>query len=343
MDHQVILAVAGSGKTTHIINSIDPSKSNLILTYTENNFRNLRNRIVRQYDGLPEGTRAYTYFTFLYSFCLRPLCGDELGLNGINFDIPSRFSSRQKNTNLRRYIDSNGRIYSCRIASFIINFNLIDDVKARIKKYFDYLYVDEVQDFAGGDFNLLIAIASGNTDSLLVGDFYQHTYGTSYDGNLNKGLYDDHEAYKKRLEDSGLSIDEDTLSHSYRCSPTTCEFVTSNLGITIGSHQDDASAVEFVEDEGLAEAIFCQDHIVKLFYQSHSNYPCFSENWGASKGLDNFDSVCIVLNKTTEQHFRKGSLHKLAPTTRNKFYVACTRARSELLFVPESYLKKYKV
>ncbi|OOZ38961.1 hypothetical protein BOW53_13465 [Solemya pervernicosa gill symbiont] len=343
MDNSVILAVAGSGKTTHIINSIDTTKSNLIITYTENNFRNLRNRIIREYDGLPERTRVYTYFTFLYSFCLRPLCGDRYGLKGINFDIPPEFSSRQKNTNLRRYIDSHGRIYSCRIASFIINFNLVDDVKARIKKYFDYLYVDEIQDFTAGDFNLLIAVSSGNTDSLLVGDFYQHTFGTSHDGNLNKSLYKDFGTYKKRLEDSGLSVDETTLSHSYRCSPTTCEFVTNNLGITIDSHQTDTSIVDFVEDEGWAEVIFGKGHTVKLFYQSHNKYPCYSDNWGASKGLDNFDSVCVVLNKTTEQHFRKGSLHKLAPTTRNKFYVACTRARSELLFVPESYLKKYKV
>lgn len=343
MDHQVILAVAGSGKTTHIINSIDPSKSNLILTYTENNYRNLRNRIASQYDGLPEGTRVYTYFTFLYSFCLRPLCGDKLGLRGISFNDPSEFSSRQKNTSLRRYIDSHGRIYSCRIASFLLNFNLIDEVKARIKKYFDYLYVDEVQDFTGGDFNFLMAIASGNTDSLLVGDFYQHTFGTSHDGNLNKNLYKDFETYKKRLKDSGLSIDETTLSHSYRCSKTTCEFVTNELGIEIGSHQDDTSVLELVDDESWAEAIFHQEHIVKLFYQSHNRYPCFSENWGASKGLDNYDSVCVILNKNTEKLFRNEKLNDLAPTTRNKLYVACTRARSELFFIPESYVKKFKV
>ena len=343
VDHQVILAVAGSGKTTHIINSVDPSKSNLIITYTENNFRNLRNKVIHQHDGIPEGTRVYTYFSFLYSFCLRPLCGDAIGLKGINFERPTMFANRKKKTDLQRYLDSHGRIYSSRMASFISDFEMIDEVKARIKKYFDYLYIDEVQDFAGSDFNFLLAIASGNTDSLLVGDFYQHTYGTSHDGNLNKGLYDDYEAYKKRLEDSGLSIDENTLCHSYRCSPTTCEFITKNIGITIGSHQADASLFEFVEDEGWAEVIFDQDHTVKLFYQSHNKYPCYSDNWGASKGLDDFDSVCVVLNKNTEQHFRKGKLDELAPITRNKLYVACTRARSELLFVPDSYFKKYKV
>lgn len=343
MGHRVIQAVAGSGKTTYIIKSIDPSKSNLVLSYTENNFRNLRNRIVREYDGTPEGTRVYTYFSFLYSFCLRPLCGDAVGLKGINFERPTIFANRKKKTDLRRYLDSYGRIYSSRMASFIFDFEMIDDVMARIRKYFDHLYIDEMQDFAGGDFNLLLAIANGNTDSLLVGDFFQHTFGTSHDGNLNKGLYDDYGAYKQRLEKSGLSIDEETLSHSYRCKPTTCDFVTSNLGISIGSHHSSGGLLELVEDEGWADAIFSQEHIVKLFFNKHDKFPCYSENWGASKGLDNYDSVCVVLNKTTEQHFRNGNLHELAPTTRNKLYVACTRARSELYFVPETYFKKYKI
>lgn len=38
MDNKrLIHAVAGSGKTTKIIESIDPQKRNLILTYTETN------------------------------------------------------------------------------------------------------------------------------------------------------------------------------------------------------------------------------------------------------------------------------------------------------------------
>jgi len=342
VDHRVILAVAGSGKTTRIVNSIDPSKSNLVLTYTDNNFRNLRNRIVGQFDGIPDSTRVYTYFSFLYSFCLRPLCGDQYGLKGINFDRPSDFSNLKKLDDVRRYIDSHGRMYSSRIAGFLINFGLIDKVRSRIEKYFGCVYVDEVQDFAGSDFNFLVAITTGNTDSVLVGDFFQHTYDTSRDGNVNKGLHNDFDAYKKRFESAGFEVDEAVLSRSHRCSATTCEFVSKQLGIDIDSHHEDASLLEFVDDEGWAEAIFHQEQTVKLFYQSHRRYPCSSENWGASKGLDDFDSVCVVLNKNTESFYRKGKLNELNPMTRNKLYVACTRARSELFFVPESFLKKYK-
>jgi len=297
MDQRVILAVAGSGKTTYIVESIDPSKSSLVLTYTENNQRNLRNRIIRQLGGIPEGTRVYTYFSFLYSFCLRPLCGDMYEIKGINFDNPPDFTRRIKRNDLRHYVDSHGRIYSSRIASFLFNSDLIGDVKERVGKYFKCIYVDEVQDFAGYDFNLITQLTAGNTDSVLVGDFFQHTYDTSRDGTMNKGLHDDHETYKKKFESLGFKIDEVTLSRSYRCTPVTCEFVSNNLEIGIESHLDNASLLKFVNDENWAEAIFYQERTVKLFYQSHLKYPCFSDNWGASKGVDDYDSVCVVLNK----------------------------------------------
>lgn len=313
-----------------------------MVTYTENNYRNLRNRIILQHGSIHSGTRICTYFSFLYSFCLRPLCGDKYGLKGINFDLPPESTRRRRRDDLRHYIDRHGRIYAARMASFVIKFGMVGEVRQRIAKYFSAVYVDEVQDFAGYDFNLLLDLTEKNTDTVLVGDFFQHTYDTSRDGNVNKGLHDDYAKYKKAFENRGFRVDEETLGKSYRCSPTTCQFVSESIGVDIGSHHATASILEFVDDEGWADAIFHQDHTVKLFYQSHSSYPCTSDNWGASKGIDDYDSVCVVLNKKAEGLYRKGHLGQLPATTRNKLYVACTRARSELLLVPERYLQKYK-
>jgi DNA helicase-2/ATP-dependent DNA helicase PcrA len=95
-------------------------------------------------------------------------------------------------------------------------------------------------------------------------------------------------------------------------------------------------------DKERVEEIFLQEHTVKLFYQSHLRYPCFSDNWGASKGIDDYDSVCVVLNKKSEDLYRQGRLNELPAITRNKLYVACTRARSALYFLPESLIKKFK-
>ena len=50
MDNKrLIHAVAGSGKTTKIIESIDPQKSNLILTYTETNQNTIRGKLIDKF------------------------------------------------------------------------------------------------------------------------------------------------------------------------------------------------------------------------------------------------------------------------------------------------------
>ncbi len=342
MDQRIILAVAGSGKTSYIVDSISPESANLVITFTHNNYKNLLSRVVSRFEGIPPGSRIYKYFSFLYSFCLRPLCGDKYDVRGVSLDIPPEYTRRIRRDDLRHYTDSSRRIYVSRIASFLINFGLVDEVRERIVKYFDKIYVDEVQDFAAYDFNLLLDMASENIDSVFVGDFFQHTYDTSRDGNVNQGLHKYYSKYCETFENRGFEIDNAVLSNSYRCSHTTCKYVSENLGIAINSHQIEETVLEFVDDEEWAEAIFHQDHIVKLFYQSHHRFPCFSDNWGASKGVDDYDSVCVVLNKKSESLFRESKMHELPPTTKNKLYVACTRARSELFFVPERFYSKYK-
>ena len=66
-----------------------------------------------------------------------------------------------------------------------------------------------------------------DVEVLFVGDFFQHTFDTSRDGNIQKELHNNYEAYLCKFKDAGYIIDLDILSHSYRCSPTVCRFVVS--------------------------------------------------------------------------------------------------------------------
>ena len=68
MDKTVIFAVAGSGKTTHIVNSLSREKRSLIITYTIANYENLYKKIIRKFDGeWPNNITLMRYFTFLYA------------------------------------------------------------------------------------------------------------------------------------------------------------------------------------------------------------------------------------------------------------------------------------
>ena len=342
MDNRVILAVAGSGKTSHIKDSLQSSGRSLVVTYTENNCKNLLNRITAEYGCIPDRIRLYTYFSFLYSFCLRPFLGDELRVRGINWDEPPEFTLKIKRTDDRYYLDKNRRLYYSRMAGLLSVKGLVPDVNRRLSKYFDSFFVDEVQDFAGHDFNFLCDLASADVRTMLVGDFFQHTFDTSRDGNVNMNLHKDLVTYKSKLKGQGYKIDDTTLSKSHRCSPTICDFVSQKIGIDIKSHREDETIVKYVDSEELADQLFHQSNIVKLFYQSHQKYPCYSNNWGASKGIDNYGSVCVVLYDKADKLYKSGELISLSPTPRNKLYVACTRSRADVYFVPEKYYRKFK-
>ncbi len=343
MDKRVVFAVAGSGKTSSIIDSLENDSRCLIVTYTDNNTRHLKNRVIERFGEIPDGIRIYSYFTFLYSFCFRPICGYELKTKGINFNFSlPQYSQRSKKDTREHYVDKNGRLYSNRIAKLLIEFNAVPDVIQRIEKFYDSVCIDEVQDFAANDFNFICSLAKANVDIRLVGDFYQHTFDTSRDGNTQKSLHECFDKYCAKLNKAGFEVDLTSLSNSYRCSPSVCAFVSENIGIEILSHREDEVVVVYVDNVDEIDSIFNNDSVVKLFYQKSDSYAGNTANWGNTKGLDHFRDVCVALNPTTLKAFDASSLDKLNPTTKNKLYVACTRAKGNLYFVPEKLLKKYK-
>ncbi|AKH21864.1 AAA family ATPase [Sedimenticola thiotaurini] len=344
MDKRVVFAVAGSGKTSSIIDRVEEDSRCLIVTYTDNNTKHLRNRIIQKLGKIPAGVRIYSYFTFLYSFCYRPLYGYEVKTKGINFNYPLPINSQRSAKNTRiHYFDKNDRLFASRIAKLLIEFDVVPEVIERIETFFDLVCIDEVQDFAANDFNFICALANVNVEMLLVGDFYQHTFDTSRDGNTQKNLHSCFGKYCKKISNAGFAIDLESLSHSYRCSPSVCSFVENELAIEIQSHRKDQVEVRLVDNSQEVEDIYFNDSIVKLFYQKSNSYYGYNENWGNTKGLDHFQDVCVVLNPTTFKAFESGQLAQLPPTTRNKLYVACTRAKGNLYFVSEKILKKYRI
>lgn len=343
MDKKVVFAVAGAGKTSTIIDGLSLQRRFLLVTYTNNNFEHLRRRIILKFGHVPPNISIYTYFASVYAFCYRPLLQLKLGTRGITFDPPPEYTRRLKRDKREYYQDGHGRLYHNRLAARLERCAVVDDVRLRIQKYFDVFCVDEVQDIGGYDFDLLMALCKSEVDVLLVGDFFQHTYETSQDGPKNKNLHTDLASYHKRFAAVGMAVDTVSLSKSYRCSPSVCDFIRERLGVEIHSHSNAESDVLFVDDAADAERLFADDRVVKLFYKEHKKYPCFSDNWGSSKGADHYKDVCVALNGTTEHLVNGGTLKATTSLqTRNKLYVACSRPRRHLYFVSEKLFKKFK-
>ena len=343
MDKRVTLAVAGSGKTRTIINKLSLDTRTLIITYTNNNYDNLRQRILEKFGEVPENISLYTYFSFLYTFCYLPCTYQAVGSRSINYNNEHRTFVRSGvgATNPLYYQDYGGNLLSNRLALLINNFAL-EDVIARIERFYDVLVIDEVQDFAANDFNLIKSLARCNVRILYVGDYYQHTYDTSRDGNTQTNLFKNgYDAYKNAFGNQ-LTIDDTSLLTSYRCSSTICEYIKNNLGIDIKANDSRTSTIEVVENQKMIEKMMENEDIPKLFYQSHSDYECVSTNWGGSKGIDRFDDVCVVLNRITWSMVKNNDFTNINESTKNKLYVAITRARGGVYFIEEASISKYK-
>lgn len=334
MDKSVIFAVAGSGKTTCIISRLTLDSRSLIITYTNNNIENLRKKIIKKFGFFPANITLLSYFTFLYSFCFKPFLSYKIKTKGIDYKSkPYKYAAQKED----KYYIKNSRLFSHRISKLLITSKELNNILERLYKYFDNLYIDEIQDLAGNDFNFLKEIVKANINVLLVGDFYQHTFDTSRDGNVNKSIHKDFDKYKKLFRTMGLTVDTISLDKSYRCSPDVCNFISDNLKIKIKSHKNENSIIKLVEDKKKAYEIFKDDTVIKLFYKNSHKYNCSSRNWGGSKGEDKYIDVCVVLNQNTMKHY--SDLSKLSPQTINKLYVACSRAHRNLYFVDKILYK----
>ena len=340
MDRRLILAVAGSGKTTFLINTLDLDKRYLIVTYTENNVAHIRRRIINKFGYMPTNIKLLSYFQFLIHICYRPFLKDRYKSKGITWKMPDNWTLYKKDQ--LHYMTSYQYLYHNRISK-LCETTCKDMIKDRIEKYYDCFMFDEVQDLGGLDFNLIQAIIPTKINCLFVGDFYQHTFDTSKDGNVNKTLYKDYKKYKSIWSKAGIIVDESTLSNSFRCSQVVCDFVSQHLSIYINSHRKDSTSIIWVDKEEYADAIFYDNSKVKLFYNEANKYLCFAENWGKSKGIDSFKDICIVLNATTLNAYNQKKLHMLAPSTLNKLYVALTRAKGNIYLVPHIFTDKFKL
>lgn len=335
MDKRVIFAVAGAGKTTYIVEHLSLQKRSLIITYTDNNYNNLQNKILKKFDGnWPENITLMTYFSFLLSFCYKPFLSNWVNVKDLYFEKnPNQYDQQ---TRISYYMTPNRYLYHNRLSLLLEKMDILDDIKARVEKYFDEFVIDEIQDIGGRDFNFLEKIIDMNVNILFVGDFYQHTYDTSRDGNVNSNLFDNIDKYEKRFVNKGFVVDKISLQKSWRCGEKICDFVRTHLGIVIYSNvADNDSNIEFVSDPTMIKNIIEDDRVIKLHYQNSAKLGWGHKNWGDTKGEDKYRDVCVMLNKSTAARYKNSELDKLPIQTRNKLYVAITRAHNNVYLINE--------
>lgn len=339
-DHlkKAVFAVAGSGKTTMLVDSLSHDKRTLLLTYTDANADQLYNAIVKKFGCLPGNIMVSTWFSFLLNFLIKPfVIAEAPDVCRLEFSLPPRYEK-----GMPRYLKDDESLFHSRAFDFAMKYVGKEKMCDRIEKFFDEVLIDEVQDFSGYDFDFIEMLGNMGIDVVLTGDFFQHTYDTSCDGAKNKGLHDDLDKYEQRLHEY-YSIDKDSLSKSHRCPAAVCDFVNSHLGLEMHSCSKATSIAPpyLLCDKQKIQDVLEDNGIKKLFYKESRMYKCNGANWGDCKGLS-YEHVCVVLNNKTATCYDQNRLSQLPPTTRNKFYVACTRTKGPLLFIREADITAYK-
>ena len=362
MDKKLVMAVAGSGKTYLICNSIDSEKRNLVLAFTHENIKNIHRELLGRFRAIPESTVVSTFHGFLYGECIQPyhkmICGlygaRPFSCEGVMFRTPpaamigNKFNVMYvKDNRLKHYIPR--KKYYCSLMAKLILKNdgtLLPAVINRANKFYDAIFIDEYQDYRTEEYELLSKIIQGfDGDVFLVGDYYQHS--VSGDNNTGKPFGTaqkpkTYQEYKNIIQRLGVDIDETTLCKSRRCSKPVCDFVKTKMGIEIESFDDHAGDVIQVLDAAEAERILCDDSICKLLLREAGKYSFICFNWSYSKG-DTYEKTCVILTGDTsnlmENSFR---YDRIAPTTRNKLYVALTRSRTNVYVMPKPVFDQVK-
>lgn len=368
MAKQVILAVAGSGKTYHICNSINSKEKNLILAYTNENISNIKRELIDKHGCIPELTNIMTFDSFIYRYLICPyeptilkyFGRSEFKRKGITtIDPPPmqiKLSNGKRIPNPRyikkeyheHYVSKDGRYY-CSTLSELLMFvkdngkPLINKASENLNKFYNQIMIDEFQDFRKYDFDLIIALSKNIQNVLLVGDFYQHSVsavnnsGKPFRRGKKEISYQD---FIDLLSKQKFKIDNRKLLKSRRCSSSICNYVSNKLKIQIESSNTNNGKVIWVNDN--IQKILDNDLIIKLVYQGANTYKFKAINWSYSKG-DTLDDVCVILTKTFENLDEDTfSLANIPTSTINKLYVAMTRAKGNLYLIKESIFSEVK-
>lgn len=363
--NKLIIAAAGSGKTTLLVKSALGMKNQkiLITTYTEANEEEIKRRIIKEHGFIPPNIVVQTWFTFLLQHGVRPYqgaCNNSLfdkrihGMQFIQEQSGGRFTAKDgtkvywgEDDFLRYYFTDNMKIYSDKISKFVVRSNEKSNgrVIERLSRLYSYIYIDEVQDLAGWDLELLILLFKSRINILLVGDPRQVIYLTHQD-RKHPGYKDGRikEFINDKCKNLNCEIDETTLKYSHRNNKKICifsSFLYPSLPVSEPCSCEPCRAI-VTDHEGI---FLIQEKDVPKYRATYSptvlKYKdSISPEWnyGKSKGLG-FSRVLIYPTKTIIQYLKDGQLTKTVrgKTTNTfdiaKFYVALTRAEKSVAIV----------
>lgn len=336
MNDKLIIAAAGSGKTTHIVNEALKITDGAVLvtTYTEANEAEIRKIIIEKNKYIPKNITVQTWFSFLLQHGARPFQGNSFDKDIKGLVLMNRQSApyvNESNTE-KHYFTDGQKIYSDKLSKFVVkcNKNNSGAVIDRLSRIYKYIFIDEVQDLAGYDLNFLKLLFSSTINTLLVGDPRQGAYSTN---NASKNKRFQKSKIIHFFDDASISIkkDDTSLVVNHRCVGPICNFSNKLFPdlpkAKSGNLEKPNHGGVFLVRQQDVNHYLEEFHPAQLRYDKRTsvNEEYSVRTFGDSKGLS-FERVLIYPTKPLIE-WMKNNNSNLAPTSCSKFYVAITRAR----------------
>lgn len=334
-----VLAAAGSRKTQHIVDCVlnDPTQNVLVTTYTTENMNQLVDRLSTSAGLLPKHVTVIPWFTFLLNQCARPYQSaalDKVGvMRGLNF-VGERNKFVRKANARKYYLDTHGDMYRDAVAAFAWEANQQSGGKVidRLGEIYDHIYIDEVQDLAGYDLEILDLLLRSPVGVTMVGDPRQATFATN---NASKNKKYKGGGIADWLNERKAVCQISPRLESYRCNQAICDFADDlfpELPRTISKNaestgHDGVSSIAPTEVPAYIERY----KPVVLRWDKRAKTQGFpAMNFGQSKGCT-FDRVLIFPTQPMIKYYNTRDPRQAGD--RSKLYVAVTRARFSVTFV----------
>ncbi len=371
--NKLLIATAGAGKTTYLVNQAldivnkSPSDKVLITTYTRENARQIREKIIeentrRNGNGLLlKNIIVQEWFSFLLKEGVRPF--KSVMDRSLKYKNISLYHDFQYNNNIyisesqiRKHYFLGYKIIPNCLSKFIVKANVRADGEffCRLSRMYSHVFIDEVQDLAGYDLEIIKELFISNITVILVGDPRQVTYLTHHErlnSKYKNGKIKDFVLEKcKKLK---VNIDEETLKVSHRNNGEICEFSSKlypGFEKAVPCSCVDCRDVEDGEHVGIftVRPVDVDFYIEKYgasglcVLRKQKSIPP-ERNFGESKGMT-FNRVLICPDKPIIAYLKTGNLIKMEKDKKGvlveknaldipKFYVAITRARYSVAIV----------
>ena len=346
--NRVIVACAGSGKTTHIVEKakeLSSEKKVLITTFTDSNTLEIIKKFYEIYGMKPANVEVLPWFTFQLKHLIRPYQLPFIDGRIENIIMVQGKSVTYKGNNDKENYVKDNQIYSDKIA--LLAYKTLTETQYtfnRLQRIYDYIFIDEFQDMEGYDLEIIKFLSKNNMSMEIVCDPRQHTFSTHYDSKNHKYTCAPLKYIQEQCHDC-FEIDEKSLNGSHRCPQNTIRFASTIFPSLPQSNSlkeyENGDGICFVKESLTIDFLEKNVDVLQLRHSvtTKVNDSYSVTTFGKSKGLTR-DNVLIyptgpmlkaILKKDFSDYKSKSDL-----------YVALTRARHKTgIIVPDKDYNKY--